>query len=411
MAVAAAPFDKPGAERAGAYAWLVFALIVGLMLSDYMSRQVLGAVFPQIKADWNLSDEQLGRLTSVVPLMVGALTFPLSLLADRVGRVRALVAMALLWSGATLVCALAQSYGQLLAARAFIGLGEAAYGSVGLALILSLFPVRLRASLTAAFMAGGVGGSVLGVGIGGTVAAAYGWRWAFAAIAGFGLALAVAFALIVTENRVPGDKGKRAAPLRSVFGSRALILVYVGSGLQLFMSAVTITWLPSWFNRVHGLSPGSAAQVAALVLLAQGAGMIVWGLLSDRLAHGEDAPRFRLCAALGVGSALLLCTAFLLPPSPAQWAALFGGVFLVAGTTGPVGAIVARLTPAALHGTAFAVVTLANNTFGLAPGPWLTGALADRIGLDRALAAGSLVPLAAAACFALALASRERGSV
>ena len=409
MAVASAALDEPEAERASGYAWLVFALVVGLMLSDYMSRQVLGAVFPQIKADWNLSDEQLGRLTSVVPLMVGALTFPLSLLADRVGRVRALVAMALLWSGATLVCALAQSYGQLLAARALIGLGEAAYGSVGLALILSLFPARLRASLTAAFMAGGVGGSVLGVGIGGTIAAAYGWRWAFAVIAGFGLGLGVAFALMVRESRVAGDKAKRAAPLRSVFGSRALIFVYVGSGLQLFMSAVTIAWLPSWFNRFHALAPAQAAQAAAAVLLVQGVGMIAWGLISDRLAHGDDAPRFRLCVALGLGSAGLLGAAFLMPPSPWQLVALFGGVFLVAGTAGPVGAIVARLTPAALHGTAFAVVTLANNAFGLAPGPWLTGALADRVGLDRALAAGSLVPLAAATCFALALASRQRG--
>jgi len=306
-------------ERATPFAWVVFALVVGLMLSDYMSRQVLGAVFPQIKADWALSDEQLGRLTSVVPLMVGILTFPLSLLADRVGRVRALAAMALVWSGATLVCALAQTYGQLLTARAAIGLGEAAYGSVGLALVLSLFPARLRAGLTAAFMAGGVGGSVLGVGIGGSVAGAYGWRSAFAVIALFGLALGVAFAAVVRKDRVPAGEGKQVAQLRSVFASRALVLVYLGSGLQLFMSAVTIAWLPSWFNRVHGLPPGRAAQMAALVLLAQGVGMIVWGVVSDRLAHDDDASRYRLCAGLGIGSAVALGTAFVLPPSPAQW--------------------------------------------------------------------------------------------
>jgi len=32
--------------RSHAYAWLVFALIFALLLSDYMSRQVLNAVFP-----------------------------------------------------------------------------------------------------------------------------------------------------------------------------------------------------------------------------------------------------------------------------------------------------------------------------------------------------------------------------
>ncbi|MGA7779619.1 MAG: multidrug DMT transporter permease, partial [Paraburkholderia sp.] len=71
-----------------AYAWVVFALTVGLLLSDYMSRQVLNAVFPLLKAAWTLSDTRLGSLSSVVALMVGVLTFPLSVLADRWGRVK-----------------------------------------------------------------------------------------------------------------------------------------------------------------------------------------------------------------------------------------------------------------------------------------------------------------------------------
>ena len=77
-----------------AYAWVVFVLTVGLLLSDYMSRQVLNAVFPMLKAAWNLSDTRLGSLSSVVALMVGVLTFPLSVLADRWGRVKSIVLMA-----------------------------------------------------------------------------------------------------------------------------------------------------------------------------------------------------------------------------------------------------------------------------------------------------------------------------
>ena len=50
------------------YAWAVFALTFGLMLSDYLSRQVIGAVFPALKAEWALSDSQLGMLVSVVSL-------------------------------------------------------------------------------------------------------------------------------------------------------------------------------------------------------------------------------------------------------------------------------------------------------------------------------------------------------
>ena len=60
-------------------------------------------------------------------------------------------------------------------------------------------------------------------------------------------------------------------------------------------------------------------------------------------------------------------------------------MFFVAGTVGPVGAMVANLTPLAIHGSAFAALTLANNLLGLAPGPILTGRIADAIGLAEAI--------------------------
>src|SRR5215471_19595469 len=186
----------------GAYAWVVFALTVGLLLSDYMSRQVLNAVFPLLKSAWGMSDTQLGSLSSVVALIVGVLTFPLSVMADRIGRVKSIVLMAGLWSLATLGCAISTSYGEMLLARAFVGLGEAAYGSVGIALVLSIFPARLRSTLTAAFMAGGAFGSVMGMALGGVVAAHLGWRWSFGAMAGFGFLLVIVYRFVVTEKRL-----------------------------------------------------------------------------------------------------------------------------------------------------------------------------------------------------------------
>ena len=44
-----------------AYAWTAFALTFGLMLSDYLSRQAMGAVFPFLKQAWGVSDSQLRR--------------------------------------------------------------------------------------------------------------------------------------------------------------------------------------------------------------------------------------------------------------------------------------------------------------------------------------------------------------
>ena len=131
------------------YAWIVFALTFGLLLSDYMSRQVLNVVFPLLKSEWDLSDTQLGSLSSIVSIAVGLLAFPLSLVADRWGRIRSLTIMAAIWSLATLVCGLAGGYPRMLAARFFVGVGEAAYTSVGLAVVLSIFPPQQRSTVTA----------------------------------------------------------------------------------------------------------------------------------------------------------------------------------------------------------------------------------------------------------------------
>jgi len=388
--------------RPRTYAWLVFALTFGLLISDYMARQVLNAVFPLLKAEWLLSDAQLGSLSSVVALMVGVLTFPLSLLADRWGRIRSLVIMAALWSLATLACGLAQSYGQMLLGRMFVGVGEAAYGSVGIAVVLTVFPTRMRATMASAFMAGGLFGQVLGVGIGGQAAAAFGWRWAFVAIALVGLGLTLIYPLVVRERWVkalseslrehdPEIRSTTLPSLRSLVANRAVLCAYLGSGLQLYVAGTIPAWLPTYFTRYYGLGIGRAGSLAALFLLTGAVGMVLCGMLSDRLATHRPERKIDLAIFYCLTCALLIFAAFQFQPGVTQLALLGAATFVAAGTTGPAGAMVANLTPRAIHGTAFATLTLANNLFGLAPGPVLTGRLADALGLLGAL---RLLPIA-----------------
>ena len=196
----------PARSRRRIYPWVVFALAFALLLSDYMSRQVLAAVFVPLGQELHLDKAQQGSLISVVALMVGLLTLPVSILADRWGRVRSLVLMAVLWSVATLACAFAQNYEQLLAARFVVGVGEAAYGSVGIALVLSLFAPRVHAALSASFMAGGSFGTMVGTGLGGLIAVHFGWRWSLGAMAVLGLLLVAVFKLVVTEARVKRNR-------------------------------------------------------------------------------------------------------------------------------------------------------------------------------------------------------------
>jgi MFS family permease len=388
-----------------AYAWVVFALTFGLLISDYMARQVLNAVFPLLKAEWSLTDGQLGFLSGVVALMVGLLTCPISLLADRLGRVKSIAIMAGLWSIATLLCGLAQNYEQMLAARVLVGVGEAAYGSVGIAVIIGVFPKHLRATLTGAFMAGGLAGQVLGVAVGGAVAATHGWRTAFLAIGAGGLLLALVYPWLVRESRLQAEGQERREPVkladvRSLFASGRLNCTYVASGLQLFVAGAIPAWLPTYFVRYYHLPLKEAASLAAIFLALGGAGMVICGLLSDRLARGSGQ-RALLATAFCLGSAFLVTGALSVGPGPAQLVLLGCAMFLAAASAGPAGAIVASLTPAALHGTAFAVLTLANNAFGLAPGPIVTGWLADRIGLLGALQWLPVASLCAAVVFVI----------
>jgi predicted MFS family arabinose efflux permease len=217
-----------GRPEVSAYAWLVFALTFGLLISDYMARQVLSAVFPLLKTQWNLTDSQLGLLSGVVAVAVGLLTCPISLVADRLGRVKSIFGMGLLWSAATLLCGIARTYHEMLAARLLVGVGEAAYGSVGIAVIISIFPQRLRATLTGAFMAGGLAGQVLGVAVGGAVAATYGWRMAFVAIGAAGLLLALAYPLVVRPSKLAGAETGRPQH----FSFRDLGALFKGTSLK-----------------------------------------------------------------------------------------------------------------------------------------------------------------------------------
>jgi MFS family permease len=100
--------------------------------------------------------------------------------------------------------------------------------------------------------------------------------------------------------------------------------------------------------------------------------------------------------------------AFVLPPGLPQLVLIAFGMFFGAGTVGPAGAMVANLTPAPLHGSAFGTLSLANNLLGLAPGPIVTGMLADAFGLSVALQLVPLVSLLAAGIFALARSSYQR---
>lgn len=391
------------------FPWVVFAMVFALMLSDYMSRQVLSAVFPMLKSEWGLSDTGLASLNSAVALMVGLLTLPLSVLADRWGRIKSVVLMAVVWSAATLLSAVATSYGQMLGARFLVGVGEAAYGSVGLAVLLSVFAPHMRATLSGAFQAAGSFGSVIGVALGGYVALHLGWRWAFTAMAVLGLLLAAMFSVLVTEKRMaryrkddgseqmesetPPDGYK--APLRTLFATPSVVCAYLVGGLQMFVAAVLLAWLPSYFNRYHDMDLGKAGATASIYSLLIAVGMICCGMVTDRVSRQRPAAKWTTAMVYCAVSASALITGFQLASGTAQMVLLGVGAFFAAGSSGAVSAMVANLTHPSLRASGFGTLTLAYSLIGMALGPFVVGIIADRIGLLDALRVAPFVYVAA----------------
>ena len=125
-----------GAPRAR----LVFVAAFALMVLDFADRHVIVATFSALQTKWGLSDAQLGALVSVVSVTVGLGAFPVALFVDRWSRVRAIALMGVVWSLAAAAAGAAQSYGQLFAARAALGAGEAGYGPAAGALLATSAP-------------------------------------------------------------------------------------------------------------------------------------------------------------------------------------------------------------------------------------------------------------------------------
>jgi MFS family permease len=399
-------------------AWFAFVMTLALMIFDYVDRQVIVSLFPYLKADWGLSDKQLGGLVSVVSITVALGALPVALFADRVSRVKSIVAMATIWSLATISCMWARSYGVLMAARATVGLGEAGYGSVGAALIASHFPSRMRGALLAGFFASASVGSVLGVMLGGVIAAKWGWQAAFGVVGVPGLLLALLYLKVRDYDTValsPALDAKRQSIGEAVkhivvilARTRTMLWVCIGGAAQLIVVSALWSWLPSFLNRVHGVAPAQAGIKAAAVVLAGAAGAVIWGALVDRAGVRRPRRKFTVLALLCVATTAVLVAAFSLTLLPqAQFALIVLGGFLATCTVGPVSAIVIDVIHPGVRATGAAVLALFQNLFGLAAGPFLAGVLSDAWGLAPALTAMPVFALVAAGAFLLAAGSYE----
>jgi MFS family permease len=404
------------------HAWFAFAMTFALMMFDYMDRQVIVSLFPYMKSEWGVTDRQLGALVSVVSITVALAGIPVALIADRYSRVKSIAVMAVVWSLASMSCMFIGNYGLLLGARALVGLGEAGYGSVGAALIATVFPPRLRASMMATFFAAASMGSVLGVLVGGVIAARFGWRNAFSVVGLPGLVLAIAYLRVRDYKTVQfapqsADRTGTVDSLlkvvlrmaKSLIRTRTMVWVWAGDAAQLAVVSALWAWLPSYLSRVQGMAAEQASIKAAAVVLCGAFGSMAWGFVIDRAGAVRARNKLYAVAAICIVACGVLCATFLASLAPGmQFLFIALGGFLATCTAGSITAVVIDIVHPGMRSTGSSVLSLFRNLFGLAAGPFIAGALSDAFGLRLALAITPLLGIAAAACFLTAAASYEK---
>jgi MFS family permease len=156
------------------YLWL--GIITLIYFFDCADRVVVSSMFPAIKAEFKLSDFELGLLGNALGIVMAVLVVPMAAMVDKWSRKYMISIMVALWSGFTWACAWAGNFPQLLTFRALVGVGEAAYNPAGYALISAWFPQKMRALAVGIFTAAQPISGVLAMGLGGTLAMMYGWR-------------------------------------------------------------------------------------------------------------------------------------------------------------------------------------------------------------------------------------------
>ena len=390
----------------------VLLLLFVLMLFDFIDRQVLAALLPYIKLEWSLSDTQLGGLVSAVNAAIAILAFPTAVVVDRWSRTKSIGVMAVLWSLATAACSFATGFQQMLVARFLVGAGEAGYAAAGNSLLAAVYPARLRSTVIGIFQAAGMVGTVLGVVIGGFIATRWGWRSAFGLVAVPGLIAAVAVFFVrdykTVTMKVVDAQTQTFRDIRwyevaaKILRTPIMLVLFLGQAAQFFFVSTLGNWLPSFFNRVYGMPLNVAGVRTGLVLLAAALGMVLGGMLIDKLIRARPQTRLLGPAVFAVLTAVLFIAAFSLPAGAAQQALLYSGAFFMMGVMGPVISAIQNVVHPGMRATATGSMALCTNLFGMALGPISAGILSDRFDLQTALQIISVAPLLAALAYFVA---------
>ncbi|WP_045744778.1 MFS transporter [Actinoplanes rectilineatus] len=353
--------------------WYALAALSLCAIAIGLDSTVLSVALPTLAADLGASTDDLQWFTTSYLLVLAAGLLPGGMLGDRFGRKRFLLGAMLLFGGASAACAYAATTGQLIAARALLGLASAVIMPLTSAVVTVLFDAGERPRALSIWVTANALGIPLGPLLGGWLLDHFWWGSVF--LINLPLVVVGVIAVVAWVPESHGDRGRRFDLPGVVLSTTGLAGVTYGiieagtrgwtdprslltatGGLLAF--AVFVGWqrraaaplIDVALFRSRGFTGGSVlATIAAFALFgllfalpqlfqavggqdAFGTGLrllpVIGGLmagarLSDRLTT-RFGPRAVIASGLGLMAASLIAGAFLPYALVAVWVATTG---------------------------------------------------------------------------------------
>lgn len=366
-------------------------LLIALNLLNYIDRYILPGEVSLIKNEFHSTDQQMGALTTAL-FVCYMFAAPLTgWLGDRVRRKPLIIAGAVLWSLATLATFWVHDYWTLYIRHALVGVGEATFGFIAPAVLADFYPERERNRILSIFYLAIPVGAAIGVEAGGVIGSHWGWRMPFFVCAIPGLILATLYGLWGTEPvRGANDRVGRTAnraTFWSLFTNPAYLTASFGLAALTFAMGGISAWVPTFLERVAGMSLGRADfNVGAITVVDGIAGTLIGGWIAQRWLRTDHRALYLLSFW---SVALTLPCGAMVFFGPKAWAvpALFAAEFFLFLNTGPLNTAIVNSVPAEVRATAIGLNLFFIHFFGDTFSPQIIGYLSDRSTLSLALGA------------------------
>ncbi len=382
-------------------AWVLLGFVAIAAVLFVVDRQVLSLLKTTLRDDLGLTDQQYGWLVTAFMVPYTVMYLFTGAWIDRWGtRVMSLVFISVM-SLATMLMGFADSFGEILLARAILGVAEAGIIPCSILFVVSWFPRHLRATAISIKSPLGAIGQVATPPLVAWVTLSYGWHMAFIIPGVIGLVVAVVWYSLdhgaPDYGEPPPAANEPPANAWRLLGNRTLWPLLAVRVLSDPFWFFLLYWHAGFLQEHLGLTLAQIGQWAWIPPLFNTLGNVTVGVTSDRLlARGWPGRRARTLPLLA--TALLAPLAWLLPfaPSTATAITLLAGLYVMCGTWLTItNVFVADLVPRSSVATAVGVLSAVGGAtsalFNLGAG-WLVG----HLGYTPLLLAGALLhPLAA----------------